>query len=116
MIRAWRKWSITAVGALALFVAFGGTAFAQDGPESAELVVALDTMWLLVAAFLVFFMQAGFALLESGFTRSKNTVNVLMKNLMDFAMAALAFWAIVGGLPMCISRWLHRHGSVFSHI
>lgn len=98
MIRAWRKWGITAAGALALLVAFGGTAFAQEGPEPAELAIAMDTMWLLITAFLVFFMQAGFALLESGFTRSKNTVNVLMKNLMDFAMGALAFWAIGWGI------------------
>ncbi|MBP1464712.1 ammonium transporter [Candidatus Chloroploca sp. M-50] len=62
-----------------------------------EMVVALDTMWLLLAAFLVFFMQAGFALLEAGATRSKNAVNILMKNLMDFCIAALTFWMIGWG-------------------
>ena len=53
-----------------------------------------DTLWVLVAAFLVFFMQAGFAMVESGFTRAKNAVNILMKNLMDFSMGSIAYWAI----------------------
>lgn len=53
-----------------------------------------DTLWVLVAAFLVFFMQAGFAMVESGFTRAKNAVNILMKNLMDFSMGTIAYWAI----------------------
>jgi Amt family ammonium transporter len=50
-----------------------------------------DYVWTLVAAALVFFMQAGFALVESGFTQAKNAVNILMKNLMDFSMGSLAF-------------------------
>lgn len=56
-------------------------------------VVAVDYAWTLVAAFLVFLMQAGFALLEAGSVRSRNTGSVFMKNLMDFCMAGLAFWA-----------------------
>ena len=59
-----------------------------------ELKVAIDTLWVMVAAFLVFFMNAGFALLESGFCRAKNTVNILAKNFMVFAIASLAFWAL----------------------
>jgi len=86
------------VGTLLALVSTG-SAFAQtEGPDVAELKVAMDTMWLLVAAFLVFFMQAGFALVEAGFTRSKNTVNILMKNLMDFAIASMVFWAVGWGL------------------
>jgi Amt family ammonium transporter len=89
------KWGADLAGALALFLVFGSTAFAQDtGPSTAELGVVTDTMWLLVTAFLVFFMQAGFALVEAGSTRSKNTVNILMKNLMDFAIAAIVFWMV----------------------
>jgi Amt family ammonium transporter len=45
---------------------------------------AMDTIWILLAAALVFFMQAGFAMVEAGLTRAKNTGNILMKNLMDF--------------------------------
>lgn len=53
----------------------------------------VNFVWVLVAAFLAFFMQPGFALLEAGLTRAKNTVNILTKNVLDFCMAALAFWA-----------------------
>lgn len=59
-----------------------------------ELDVALDSMWVVIAGFLVFFMNAGFALLESGFCRRKNAVNILAKNLVVFGIATLAFWAI----------------------
>ena len=55
-------------------------------------------LWTLIAAALVFFMQAGFALVESGFTRAKSAVNIMMKNLMDFSMGSLAFWAVGFGL------------------
>ena len=55
-------------------------------------------MWTLIAAALVFFMQAGFAMVESGFTRAKSAVNIMMKNLMDFSMGTLFFWAIGFGV------------------
>lgn len=58
------------------------------------LSISIDTIWTLVAACLVMFMQPGFALVEAGFTRSKNTANILMKNLMDFSIGSLAFWFI----------------------
>lgn len=57
-----------------------------------------DYVWTLVAAALVFFMQAGFAMVEAGFTRAKNAVNIMMKNLMDFSIGSLCFWAIGFGL------------------
>lgn len=53
-----------------------------------------DILWLCVAGFLVFFMQAGFAMVETGLTRAKNSVNIMMKNLLDFSFGALLFWAI----------------------
>jgi Amt family ammonium transporter len=59
---------------------------------NADTKVALDTMWVLVTAFLVFFMNAGFAMFESGLCRSKNAVNILAKNFVVFAVAALGFW------------------------
>ncbi|MDF1764171.1 MAG: ammonium transporter [Oleibacter sp.] len=58
----------------------------------------LDTAWVLIAAALVFFMQAGFALLESGSSRAKNAVNVMMKNYVDVCVGSLCFWAIGFGL------------------
>jgi len=59
-----------------------------------EANAVLDLMWILVAGILVFFMQAGFTLVESGFTRSKNTINIIMKNLMDLCIGSLGFWLI----------------------
>lgn len=60
--------------------------------------VALDTVWVLVAAFLVFWMNAGFALVESGLCRAKNTINILAKNFVVFAIASIAFYIIGWGL------------------
>jgi Amt family ammonium transporter len=62
------------------------------GPTPAELGVVADTVWVLVCAFLVFFMHAGFALLESGFCRKKNVVNILGKNMMVVAVTAVVFY------------------------
>lgn len=53
-----------------------------------------DVLWTCIAAFLVFLMQAGFAMVESGFTRAKNAVNIMMKNIMDFCMGTIAFLAV----------------------
>ena len=58
----------------------------------------LDTLWVLITAFLVFFMQAGFAMVEAGFTRAKNSSNIIMKNLMDFAIGSLLFFVVGYGL------------------
>ena len=54
----------------------------------------LDLMWIIICGILVFFMQAGFTLVETGFTRSKNAGNIIMKNLMDLCIGSLGFWAI----------------------
>ena len=67
----------------------------QSGNATA---VSIDTVWILIAAFLVFFMQAGFAMVETGFTRAKNAANILMKNLMDFSLGSIGFWAVGFGL------------------
>ncbi|WP_299528389.1 ammonium transporter [uncultured Lutibacter sp.] len=54
----------------------------------------LDLMWIVICGILVFFMQAGFTLVETGFTRSKNAGNIIMKNIMDLCIGSLGFWAI----------------------
>ena len=59
---------------------------------------SINTCWTLVGAFLVYFMQAGFALCEAGFTRAKNTGNILMKNMMDFCIGTPCYWIIGFGL------------------
>ena len=64
---------------------------------------AVNTIWVLVGAALVFFMQAGFAMVEAGFTRAKNAGNIIMKNLMDFCIGTPVFWLVgfvgrIGGI------------------
>jgi len=76
---------------------------AQEAAPTAEemmtdLKVGLDTMWVVITAFLVFFMNAGFCMLETGFCRYKNAVNVLAKNLIVFALSTIAFWVIGFGI------------------
>ena len=65
---------------------------ASAAAEEAKLAVNL--MWMLVTGFLVFFMQLGFALVESGFTRAKSVVHTMMMNMMVFCIAALGYWAV----------------------
>jgi Amt family ammonium transporter len=84
----------------AALVVTGATAYAQDG-ETPDLAASIETvqthaniLWTLVAAALVFFMQAGFAFVESGFTRAKSAAHIMMKNVLDLSMGAIAFWAI----------------------
>lgn len=73
---------------------------ADEGVES-----AIDTIWVLVAAFLVFFMQAGFAMVEAGFTRAKNASNIIMKNMMDVAIGSLVYFAIGFGIMFGADKW-----------
>jgi len=85
------------IGLVVLILAVAVPAAAGD-PTGTEALRAdpnapVNFTWTLVAAFLVFFMQAGFALLGAGLIRSKNTVNYLTKSFMDFCMASLSFWA-----------------------
>ncbi|HNX26024.1 MAG TPA: ammonium transporter [Phycisphaerae bacterium] len=74
--------------------------FAGDAPAATadSVQLNLNIVWTCVAAFLVFFMQAGFACVETGFTRAKNAVNIMMKNLMDFVAATLVFFLVGFGL------------------
>lgn len=74
-------------------------AFAQgEDPPVGDVVRQVDTIWLLVTAFLVFFMQAGFAMVESGYSRAKNAANLMLKNLMDFCAASVLFLILGYGL------------------
>ena len=102
-----RRFSLAALGFAAAGAAVGlaGAAWAQDAAalkktldalqaSAADLKVAADTIWVLVTAFLVFWMNAGFAMVETGLCRSKNAVAVLYKNFAVFAASSLAFWAV----------------------
>lgn len=85
-----------------IFLVWSYAAVAQTPPSTEEqlanLKVGLDTMWVMIAGMLVFFMNAGFGMLETGFCRQKNAVNVLAKNLIVFALSTIAFWIIGFGL------------------
>jgi len=71
---------------------------AEPPQAAAEVQTNLNYVWTILAAALVFFMQAGFALLEAGFSRAKNAVNIIMKNVMDASAGALVFFAVGFGL------------------
>ena len=82
--------ALIALLGVGIFVGSGAVSHAQSIEEVAK---GVDFSWTLIAAFLVFFMQAGFAFLGAGLIRSKNTVNYMTKSFLDFAIAALSFWA-----------------------
>lgn len=85
------------IGGASLLLSFGLPAAAQDVTIE-SLAYDLDVVWLAVAAGLVFFMQAGFTLVETGFTRAKNSANIGAKNLADMAIGGIAYWAVGGAL------------------
>lgn len=96
-----------------LCVAGGGYVFGEESAASEanaidllreEMQTNINIVWTCIAAFLVFFMQAGFAMVEAGFTRAKNAVNILMKNLMDFSIGTIAFFFIGFGLMFGVTN------------
>ena len=91
-----KTWTGIALALLVLGLG-GSTAHAAEATP-AELAVGLDTVWVLLAAFLVFFMQAGFGMVEAGFIRAKNTCNILMKNWLDYCVASVMFFLVGYGL------------------
>ncbi|ENU21388.1 hypothetical protein F994_00095 [Acinetobacter bohemicus ANC 3994] len=95
-----------------LLMAISFPTFANNVTATAENIqeirLSLDSVWVVMGGILVFFMQAGFALVESGSVRSKNTVNVLMKNYMDACLGGLVFWLLGFGLMFGVnaSGWI----------
>lgn len=100
--RLLRRLIILAIVSLIL-VLFGTSSHAQDNSSQIQEEInqtrsSLDTTWVLLTGFLIFFMQTGFAMLESGFVRQTGTVNTLMENFIDAAATALVFWAAGFGI------------------
>ncbi len=101
---------VTAIFLFALCVGFAGQVMGEEAVAPPASVIeevkasvlstqtAINVIWTLIAAFLVFFMQAGFAMVETGLTRAKNASNIMMKNLMDFCFGSIAFFAVGYGL------------------
>ncbi len=99
-----RHWLAAAIAVAVVALLWAAPVWAADSPATItpeaimqkvqSNAVDMDTVWVLIAAFLVFWMQAGFALVETGLTRAKNTVNICMKNLLDFCFASAVFWAV----------------------
>ncbi|MEL6604077.1 MAG: ammonium transporter [Cyanobacteria bacterium J06614_10] len=84
--------------AFVIVATWGLAAHAQDEVAASDVQIILDNIWIVIAAILVIFMNAGFGMLETGFCRQKNAVNILAKNLIVFALATLSFWALGFGL------------------
>lgn len=122
-MKRWLKEGLVVMGAVAAPAIVMGADAAAPAPATAASVEAvqnnLNIVWTLVAGILVFFMQAGFAMVETGFTRAKNASNIMMKNLMDFAAGTLAFYVlgfalmfgksagggIIGTTGFCMQGW-----------
>ncbi len=92
-----------------------GTTVATPSLEQtvASKSVALDTVWTMVAGFLVMWMQAGFALVETGLTRAKNAVNICMKNLLDYCFGSVAYWVLGFGLMFSLGSGFVGHSGFF---
>ncbi len=111
--------AVPAADTLAAETVAAAPAASETADGSAEALAAaeavqtnLNFVWTILAAVLVFFMQAGFALLETGFTRSKNAVNIMMKNFMDCAAGSLVFFAVGFGLMFgtSVGGWFGSDG------
>ncbi|HEY4378583.1 MAG TPA: hypothetical protein VGM93_15555, partial [Acidimicrobiales bacterium] len=102
-------------GVLAFTQLLGGTASAAtgEGVKTLDVVNATNTAWTLLAAFLVFFMQTGFMMLEAGFARERETVNVLMECIVDTCLCALLFYAFGFAFMFGTGNSLIGHSNFF---
>jgi Amt family ammonium transporter len=118
-----RPWQVCVPIAVAIVLLWNIAATAQTAPPAdlaqlttnvADLKVALDTVWVLIAGMLVVFMNAGFCMLETGLCRQRNAVNVLAKNLIVFALASISFWILGFGLMFSDGNgWIGISGGWF---
>lgn len=85
-----------------------------DGPTPESNAVSIDAVWTLISAFLVMFMQPGFALVEAGLIRAKNTANIIMKNVMDFAAGSIIYFLVGFAIMFGVDYWGIFGGSGFA--
>jgi Amt family ammonium transporter len=95
--------------------AAGASGLAQTAQEASDLVSPLNTVWVLVAAFLVFFMQAGFMALEAGFARSRESVNIMMECVFDTCLCGILYWAVGFAFQFGTGNALIGHSNFFLH-
>ena len=111
------KGLVFSLALLTLFLAFSIIPRIGIAEEETDTLATLrddaNILWTCLAAFIVFFMQAGFALVESGFTRAKNVCNIIMKNLMDISLGSIIFWAIGFSLMFGVSGGWFGGGMMF---
>jgi ammonium transporter, Amt family len=94
-----------------LMVLLSVSVYAENTVESNA--TSIDFVWTIIAAALVFLMQAGFAMLETGFTRAKNACNIMMKNLIDFSAGALMYWAVGFAFMFGTGNWFIGQSGFF---
>lgn len=88
-----------------LLLVMNANIYSQEANTNEQKTSGIDTLWVLVTAFLVFFMQAGFGMVEAGFIRAKNTCNILTKNFLDYCMASIAFFAFGYAIMFGSGNW-----------
>jgi Amt family ammonium transporter len=108
------------LGAMKVFTflfetAAGATPLAQVSHQANDLVSPINTVWVLVTAFLVFFMQAGFMALEAGFARSRETVNILLECVFDTCLCGVLYWAIGFAFQFGTGNGIIGHTFFFLH-
>src|SRR5262249_48175972 len=101
--------------AVYLFETAAGAAPAEAAPKAADIINPPTTGWVLVAAFLVFFMQAGFMALEAGFARSKESVNVMMECIFDTCLCGILYWAVGFAFEFGVGNGIIGHSFFFLH-
>ncbi|MET0919566.1 MAG: ammonium transporter [Acidimicrobiia bacterium] len=95
--------------------AAGAATPAQAAVKAADVINPINTIWVLVAAFLVFFMQAGFMALEAGFARSKESVNVMMECIFDTCLCGVLYWAVGFAFEFGVGNSIIGHSFFFLH-
>ncbi|MBV9951328.1 MAG: ammonium transporter [Acidimicrobiia bacterium] len=120
MLLAAKAIGVGSIGAAIWFFTFmfesaAGAAPAQAATKAADVINPLNTVWVLVAAFLVFFMQAGFMALEAGFARSRESVNVMMECIFDTCLCGVLYFIVGFAFEFGVGNGLIGHSFFFLH-